>query len=159
MKILFGRMALVGLLLLPLRICALDVAYGSFFTVRGVTLKNNRPVLPITRGQYANVRILDKKTFDWLADCKEPICKQEASGGQIEVTAIRAAKARSGMWIADISVDSRWLLTFLVFQNPQKYGIVVPDVIRIEDTGWHRQVEKQISEAVDRLKQEDGNDL
>ena len=159
MKIWFRRIAAAGLLFFPFSACALDIAYGSFFTIRGVTQKDGRPILPVTRGQYANVRILDQETFAWLAACKAARCTQEDTGGQIEVTALRGAKTRKDMWIADVAIDSRWLLTFLVFQNLQGYRIVVPEVIRIEKAAWLQQLKQQISAAIDRLKAEGEDDV
>ena len=154
MKIWFRRISTVGVLFFPLCACALDVTYGSFFTVRGIAQKDGRPVLPLTRGQYANVRILDKDTWASLSACKSTLCRQKASGGETEVVSLRAAKTRPGMWIADISVDRRWLLTFLVFQNTRGYSVKAPEVIHIENEDWLHQLKQRILDAVARLKTE-----
>ncbi|MBR4592565.1 MAG: hypothetical protein IKO35_05095, partial [Elusimicrobiaceae bacterium] len=53
-------------LLSVLGLRAFDLQYGSLFQVSGITLQNGSPVLPLTRGKYVNVRVLDKDTFDFL---------------------------------------------------------------------------------------------
>ena len=148
----------VGILGLPLTVCGFDVTYGSFFTVRGVTQKQGKPVLPTTRGKYVNVRVLDKETVDFLRACTEN-CVQQGADGQTEVTSLRAAKTREGMWIAEVAVDKRWLLTFLIFQNPTGYGVVAPEAVAIKQKSWRRQVEQQLAEAVTRLQTEEQHAL
>ena len=112
------RAAVLGLLLLGnlTGLRAFDLQYGALFSVTGIELKNNRPVLPLTRGKYANVRVLDKETFALLKSCA-PSCQQKDVDGNTEIKSFRAAKTRTDMWIADVAVDERWLLTFLVFKN------------------------------------------
>ncbi|MBR4592869.1 MAG: hypothetical protein IKO35_06645, partial [Elusimicrobiaceae bacterium] len=52
------------------------------------------------------------------------------------VQSLRAAKTRPGMWIADVAVDDKWLLTFLVFKNDSAFSFIVPGEISVLDTNW-----------------------
>ena len=143
--------AAVGLLLLPLTACGFDVTYGPFFTVRGVKQKQGRPMMPVTRRKYVNVRVLDKETFDFLRTCTAN-CTYPGGRGETVVTSLRAAQTREGMWIAEVAVDGHWLLTFLVFQNPVGYGVVAPEKVQFKNPGWLRTIEKQLRGEVDRLQ-------
>lgn len=132
----FLRTVLLGCLLSSTcGLCAFDLQYGSLFNVKGITLKNGLPVLPLSRGKYANVRVLDKETFELLRTCPAA-CKQPAADGQVQVNHIRPAKTRPDMWIADISVDGKWLLTFLVFKKGEKVSFISPDSVDVLDTVW-----------------------
>ena len=136
--------------------CALDVVYGSFFKIRGVELRQGRPVLPLTNKKYTNVRILNEETYRWLSTCKSAVCSQPDVRGETEIFSLRAAQTRPGMWIADVAVDGRWLLTFLIFADAQGYNVVVPDVVLITQSTWLRQVEQQVTQAVIRLHEDQG---
>ena len=158
MWFLLRRTLLVVLVVcMPLSVCARDVGYGPFFKVLGVTQEQDRLVLPLTRGKYANVRILDGKTYRWLLSCTETLCQQPDAKGNIEVQSVRGAQTRPGMWIAQVAVDQRWLLTFLVFQNPKGYGVVAPDTIVITQPSWYERLEQEVTGQVDRFVKE-GND-
>ena len=80
---------LVGLLGSTCGLCAFDLQYGSLFNVKGITLKNGLPVLPTSRGKYANVRVLDKGTFELLRTCPAD-CKQPAADGQVQISHMTA---------------------------------------------------------------------
>ena len=135
-------------------LCAFDLQYGSLFSVKGITLQDAKPVLPFSRGKYANVRILDKATFDFLKTCTS-LCKQPAGSGEIKLAAIRAAKTRPGMWIADVSVDEKWLLTFLVFQNGTQVDVVSPDTIHPVDRTWFEGIRRLLQTHVSAGDKED----
>ncbi len=126
---------------------AFEVTYGSLFQVRGITLKNGRPVLPLARKQYANVRVLDKETFELLKTCAGA-CTQPASHGETELAAIRPAKTRPDMWIADVAVDNKWQLTFLVFKNGEKFEFVSPEGVKIIDGRWLARVHRLLQARV-----------
>ena len=130
------RAAVTGLLVLlsAIWLRAFDLQYGSLFTVRGITLVKGRPVLPLSRGKYANVRVLDKDTFALLKTCVSS-CTQEGVG-KIQLRGLRAAKTRPDMWIADVAVDERWLLTFLVFKNKDGFSFIVPQDVRVLKARW-----------------------
>lgn len=128
-------------------LCAFDLQYGSLFNVEGIALQEGIPVLPLSRGKYANVRVLDKDTFDFLRNCASS-CKQPGGNGEIEVFAFRAAQKRPGMWIADVSVDEKWLLTFLLFQSKNGIDVVVPEGIKIQNRRWLDKVRDLLKKQV-----------
>ena len=133
--------------------------YGSFFRVQGITIEQGRPVLPLTRKKYTNVRILDEETYRWLLACQTELCSQSSVEGKTEILSLRAAKTRPGMWIAQVSVDQRWLLTFLVFKNPDGYGFVVPDTVLITNARWREQIERQLVDKLEHLGKEEINEM
>ena len=120
-------------------LCAFDLQYGSLFSVAGITIKDGKPVLPLSREKYANVRVLDKETFDFLKNCTAS-CKQPGGEGEVQIVAFRAAKTRAGMWIADVSIDEKWLLTFLLFQTEEKVDVVFPQEVNILNKDWFDKV-------------------
>lgn len=140
----FKRAAVLGAVLLAAgALRALEVQYGTLFTVSAITLENGRPVLPLTRGKYANVRVLGRETYRLLQHCA-PVCRQEGSGERTEIFSFRAAKTRPDMWIADVSVDGQWLLTFLVFKNKDGFRVIAPKDITVSDQDWLARVEQML---------------
>ena len=130
---------------------ALTVSYGSFFEVSGVVRSADKVALPLARGKYANIRILTRETLEFVKACPE-FCVQDAGSGEIKVEEIRAAKTRGGMWIADVSVDGHWLITFLIFQNKNGYGIKPPDEVRFLDKGLLVRTEEALASSADKLR-------
>ena len=121
---------------------AFDLQYGSLFRITDIKLEHGRPILPVTRGKYVNVRVLDKATFELLKTCA-PACTQEGEG-QTEIAAFRAAKTRPGMWIADVAVDHKWLLTFLVFAHKDGFSFITPEPVAVSDTKWLARVKQAL---------------
>ncbi|MCQ2410754.1 MAG: hypothetical protein MJ053_04570 [Elusimicrobiaceae bacterium] len=140
----FDKRAVLSVVLLAstVGLRAFDLQYGTLFKVSGITLSSDGlPVLPLARGKYANVRVLDKNTFEFLQTCAAS-CKQQEAAGQTEVISFRAAKTRPDMWIADVAVDNRWSLTFLVFKNKSGFSVVTPSDITVRDRMWLSHVEQ-----------------
>lgn len=147
MKLLLRLVALALVLGSACGANAFEVQYGSLFQVKEVKLKNGFPVLPLSRKKYANVRVLDKETFVFLSKCKD-VCRQPARGGELKLSHVRAARTQPGMWIADVTVDDRWLITFLVFKKGGKMDVVPPEYIEVTDTDWLRRVQLLLQEKV-----------
>lgn len=136
----------LGLLLLcPQMLRAFEVSYGSLFQVENVSRAAGKVELPLSRGQYANIRILTRETLDFVKTCPEP-CMQDAGSGEIKVEEFRAAKTRGGMWIAEVSFDGKWLVTFLVFQNKNGYAVKPPEDFRFLDKKLRIRAEKTLTE-------------
>lgn len=148
----FKRATCLGILLLSVTwLRALDVQYGTLFTVRGIAQERGRPVLPVTRGKYNNVRVLDKATYQFLKTCS-PVCVQNDVKGEIEVVHLRAAKTRQNMWIGDVSVDQKWLLTFLIFKQENKFSFIAPSALDIADKRWLSQVQAALQTHIEQGK-------
>lgn len=129
----------------PWTLRAFDVSYGFLFQVANVSVSADKVTLPLSRGQYANIRILTRQTFDFVKSCSGP-CVQDAGSGEIKVEEFRAAKTRGGMWIADVSFDGRWLVTFLVFQNKNGYAVKPPEDFRFLDKKLRSSTEKTLTD-------------
>lgn len=129
----------------PWTLRAFDVSYGSLFQVADVSVSADKVTLPLSRGQYANIRILTRQTFDFVKSCFGP-CVQDAGSGEIKVEEFRAAKTRGGMWIADVSFDGYWLVTFLVFQNKNGYAVKPPEDFRFLDKKLRSRAEKTLTD-------------
>lgn len=136
----------LAVLCCPWTLCALDVSYGSLFQIFNVSRRDGKVVLPLTRGKYANIRVLERETLDFLTACPKT-CVQDAASGQAKMEDFRAAKTRGGMWIADVSFDGRWLVTFLVFQNKNGYAVKPPEDFRFLDQNLRRRTEKMLADA------------
>lgn len=132
---------------------AFDWQYGELFEIRGIEMQQGWPVMPLTRGKYANVRVLNKETFDLLRTCQQKHCKQTAQTGSAEIESWRAARTRTGMWIADVKVDEQWLLTFLIFQTDKHIRFVPPDCIRVLNHNWLSSVEALLKKQLTQTEQ------
>lgn len=130
---------------LPWTLRALDVSYGSLFQISHVSRQDGEVKLPLSRGKYANIRVLNRETLDFLTTCPEP-CVQDAALGEIKVEEFRAAQTRSGMWIADVSFDGCWQITFLVFKNKSGYRIYPPKDFEFLDNNLRQQLDKLLTE-------------
>ena len=126
---------------------AFDLQYGKLFCVTKLTQEKGKVILPVTRGKYNNVRVLDKETYRLLKTCG-PSCKQESAGGAVSIKQIRAAKTRDNMWIADVAVDDKWLLTFLVFRKESKFSFIVPQEVRFNDENWLAQLKTLLQTCI-----------
>ena len=135
----------LAVLCCPWTLRAFDVSYGSLFQVANVSVSADKVTLPLSRGQYANIRILTRETLDFVKSCPGP-CVQDAGSGEIKVEEFRAAKTRGGMWIADVSFDGHWLVTFLVFQNKNGYAVKPPEDFRFLDKKLRSRVEKTLTD-------------
>ncbi len=142
---------LAVLLLSAVGLRALDLQYGTLFTVRGIGVDNGRPVMPVTRGKYVNVRVLDKATYHLLKTCAS-ICVQNGAEGKFEISRFRPAKTRANMWIADVDVDNKWLLTFLVFKQQNGLSFIAPSALDIADKNWLARVQAALQECVEQGK-------
>lgn len=136
----------LAVLFFPCSLRAFDVSYGSLFQVANVSISAEKVTLPLSRGQYANIRILTREMLDFIKTCPEG-CVQDAADGDIKVEEFRAAKTRGGMWIADVSFDGRWLVTFLVFQNKNGYAVKPPEDFRFLDKNLRSRIEKMLAES------------
>ncbi|MBR4355101.1 MAG: hypothetical protein IKP96_00790 [Elusimicrobiaceae bacterium] len=145
----FCKRAAVVLVLMCLAVGlrAFDVIYGSLFQLDGVSFKNGRPVLPLTRARYANVRVLDKATFEWLKTCPA-VCRQKDARGNWQIVSFRAAKTRPDMWIADVAIDEKWQLTFLIFKNKDGFSLVTPKEVTVLDAKWFAHIEKALQTRI-----------
>ncbi len=135
----------LAVLFCPWTLRAFDVSYGSLFQVVNISRPSGQAVLPLSRGKYANIRVLTRETLEWLNACPE-LCVQDAGDGSVIVEEFRAAQTRGGMWIADVSFDGKWLVTFLVFQNKNGYGVKPPEDFVFLDKKLRRLVEETLSE-------------
>lgn len=140
----------LAVLCLSWNLRALTVSYGSFFEVLNVSRPADEVTLPLTRGKYADVRILTRETFNFVKTCPER-CVQDAGTGEINVEEIRAAKTRGGMWIADVSFDGKWLVTFLVFKNKNGYGVKAPENFRFVDEALRLRTEEILAAAAEGM--------
>ena len=145
-----ARTAWVALLLFVAgELFAFTVEYGDLFKVSDIENKNGIPVLPLTRGKYDNIRVLDKETFEFLKACSQ-VCTQTSGQGLVEVRELRPAKTREGMWIVDVAIDEKWLITFLVFSRKNTYEIQQPKDFNFLDTDLKGKVEKLIIDSIQR---------
>ena len=64
---------------------------------------------------------------------------------------IRPAKTRKEMWIADVSFDGKWLITFLVFARDNGYDIKLPEHFEFLDSALQGRVEDLIATEIKNL--------
>ena len=49
------------------------------------------------------------------------------------------------MWIAEVSYDEAWLVTFLIFQNKEGFGVVPPEYFIFLDKALQARTERLLS--------------
>ena len=127
---------------------AFEVEYAGLFKITDVQLVDGTPVLPLSKGKYADIRVLDKETFDFLKTCANG-CKQSAQESGVAISSIRRAQTRENMWISEVEVDKKWLLVCLVFRNERKLSVVFPPNIVVLKKAWRAQVEEILARAIE----------
>lgn len=126
---------------------ALEVQVGSSFIISGVTRPAGQVELPLQRGQYANVRILSKETYDFVRTCTMP-CRQALPVAAPAVSQVRSAASRPGMWIADVLFGAGWQVTFLVFQKGDEFTLKPPEHFKFLDSGLETSTRQAVVQAV-----------
>lgn len=111
---------------------ALNLMYGQAFTVEKITRQNATVQLPLSRGKYANVKLLTRPVYEFLTTCKTH-CRLERDTVNFTVQDFRAAKTRRGMWIADVEINGEIALTFLVFKQGGTFSIKPPEPVKFLD--------------------------
>ncbi len=152
----FKRAALTAsLLAASCGLCAFDLQYGSFFKVQHISVQDGRPLLPLARGKYANLRVLDEGTFLFLQKCSARLCAQPANRAEPQIFDLRSALTRPGMWIAQVSFGGQWLITFLIFQHKDGYDVVEPQDFSFLDLRLRRQVHDMLAQAAAAFGQDE----
>ena len=147
-----AKWALVGIfLILTPTLHALDVSYGSFLKITGIERAAGKLILPVERKKYANVRILDKDTYQFVKSCQNP-CVQDVQTVTVSVPEVRPAKDRPSMWIATVAFNQAWQGTFLVFLQGEKYRVKSPTNLFFLQQALKKQTEDAIVSAVKELK-------
>ena len=111
---------------------ALDLMYGQAFTVENITRQNAAVQLPLSRGKYANVKLLTRPVYEFLTVCKTP-CRLVRNTVDFAVQDFRVAQTRSGMWIAEVEINGEIALTFLVFKQGGQFSIKPPEPVKFLD--------------------------
>lgn len=126
---------------------ALDVSYGNFFKITGITRAEGQLSMPLERKQYYNIRIGSKDTYRFVSSCKEP-CRQSATAVELSVHEVRPAQTWPDMWIVSAGLNRDWLFTFLVFRRGEVYSVKAPAGLRFLDKTLKKQVEETVISAV-----------
>lgn len=111
---------------------ALNLTYGQAFKVENITRQNAAVQLPLSRGKYANVKLLTRPVYEFLTTCKTP-CRLERDTVNFTVQEFRATKTRRGMWVADVEINAEIALTFLVFKQGGNFSIKPPEPVKFLD--------------------------
>lgn len=122
---------------------ALNLMYGQAFKVEKITRQNATVQLPLSRGKYANVKLLTRPVYEFLTTCKTP-CRLERDTVNFTVQDFRAAKTRRGMWIADVEINGEIALTFLVFKQGGTFSIKPPEPVKFLDETLLENIKKRL---------------
>ncbi len=135
----WGRPFAPALLFAAVSAGAFDFQYGDVLRVSAVTRAQNALRLPLTRGKYANIRVLTRPVYEFLLSCAEP-CRLERAETGFSVAEFRAAKSRPGMWIADVDFNGELEVTFLVFKNKSGFLVKTPEPVAFMDRALQKRV-------------------
>ena len=134
------------------KLYGLTVEVGNFFRIEKIRFQKGKLILPLSKKQYADVRILGRETYDFLHTCQGlKSCKQPFQKANIEVENVRPAKTRPDVWIADVSFNNQWQLTFLVVANGEKRIFKAPSQVVFLDKALEQQIRAQVLEKITDL--------
>ncbi len=119
--------------------CAFTFSYGNLFDVKDVKNMGGKLEMPLARGKYRNVKVLGKKTYDFLRQCKGD-CFYPVKDMQFQCKDYRHAFTRPGMLIANVDFNGEMSLTFLVFKNKNGFWIKTPDEAVFKDKKLEQEV-------------------
>jgi len=109
---------------------AFEVQYGNFFTIARVRVKQDTLVLPLTRGKYQDVRILDKATFNYVKNCaglsEQEVCLQNIENISWRVGDILPVPAPVGKYIVSVIFNEAWLVQAVAEQIGAEFRITFP---------------------------------
>ncbi len=97
--------------------------------------------------KYHNIRLLNQATYDFVSSCPLP-CTQDLGNVAPTVQALRPARTRDNMWIAQVSFNRAWLITFLVFKKGENWRITAPQHFTFLSDALRAQTHRVIKEAV-----------
>jgi hypothetical protein len=110
---------------------AFKVQYGNFFTIKRVAVKQGVLVLPLTRAEYEDVRILDKATFETVKSCaalgEKETCPLTAADMQLSAGQIVRLPAEQGCrWQVPVIFNRQWVVLVLVSWDGMQYKFIYP---------------------------------
>lgn len=123
--------------------CAFTFSYGGFFDVKDVQNENGVLTLPLSRGKYKDVKVLDKNLYDFLHVCRGP-CRYEVQEIKFQSTDYRIAFTNEDLLIADIDFNDEIALTFLVGKKETGFWIKTPDEVVFRDETLRWRVEEHL---------------
>lgn len=129
---------------------AVTLWYGNWLQVQHISRQDGRLQMPLSRKKYANVRLLDKKLYQFLLECKTP-CRFDVKENQWKLVSLRAAKTRPNMWIAEAEINEQLNLTFLIFKEKDTYQLKPPQEVLFTDKKLLKQIYSQIVEKIQAL--------
>ncbi|MBP5403613.1 MAG: hypothetical protein J6Y17_00805 [Elusimicrobiaceae bacterium] len=139
---------LVFVLLLSPALYAWDITVGSSFKILEVARAGEKIIFPLERKKYANIRVLNRATYQELLRCADP-CKL---AGEIEtprVALVRPASTQKNMWIAQVDYLPAWRLTFLVFKKGDNFSIRFPEHVEFLNQVLKERTQEVILQAID----------
>ena len=129
--------------------CAFTFSYGNLLDVKDVQNGGGVLVLPQTNKKYTNVKVLSKKVYDFLGQCRTD-CAYPVQDAAFTVVDFRKASTREDMLIADVDINEEILLTFLIFKNKKGHSVKTPQPVVFKD----KKLEKQIVFRLNNLAEE-----
>lgn len=136
-----------GLLLVSPALFALEITVGSSFKISGLTRTVQGVTLPIERQKYANIRVLDQATYQWLGSCKEP-CVQNVASFMPVVSQLRPARTQERMWIAQVDFLPSWRMSCLVFKKGNVFSVKFPAHVQFLNSVLEANTREVIIQAV-----------
>lgn len=142
-----GRMtAAVACLFIAASSCALDLKYGRYFTVSGITQADGAVQLPLEKKKYKNIKVLSKKLYQTLLTC-DASCVYEPGGVSFASVDYRVPPSNKTMLIADVDFNDDLAITFLIFKNKTGLRVSAPSDFAFTD----KRLEKDVTEYLKKL--------
>ena len=111
---------------------AFSVRYGDFFTIERVRVKQGVLVLPLTRTEREDIRIVDKHTFETVKNCAgledKETCRLAAADMQLDVGQIVRLPAEQGCrWQVPVLFNRQWLVQVSAGWDGAQYKFTYPE--------------------------------
>lgn len=130
---------------------AFKVQYGNFFTIERVRVKQDVLVLPLTRGKYEDIRIINKDTFEFVKNCapltEKEICKQDVDEFTLRVGEIIPLRDERGKRLVSVIVNEAWLIEVVAELQAQHYKFKFPSAFSFwQDKAPKKRKEKTVTD-------------
>ena len=127
---------------------AFTFSYGAAFSVQGVKQEDGRLVLPLSSNKYTNVKISAKPLYQFVSDCQTDCTYHPAKQVTFVCTDWRRAFSNENLFIAEVEFNQELILTFLLFQNPDKVVVQTPKEVSFIDKDLQKRIENYLTELV-----------
>lgn len=128
------------------------------FEILNLELVNGVLEMPLERDEYKNITVLDKNFLSVLSSCfkDNKSCENTGKTNKEIKTEILDIRQAGKIFLAEISFDSRLLVTFTVTENKGVVRVRRPSDFKFKDSRFERYLKNLIRQSYKDIKNESG---